>query len=143
MNNLKVKNVKLGIDRKTTLPNRDGSGISLKANQIIYTSINNAFKKMTDNDLFNERLAVVQSGYADGPDLSGGDENLATRENGYKTWGGLEDPQLSILQKYDIPLSDPSTLSSSAGLENLQVNFVFEYKSRYIAGTSDGLYASG
>jgi len=43
MNNLKVKNVRLGIDRKTTLPNRDGSGISLKANQIIYTSINNAF----------------------------------------------------------------------------------------------------
>lgn len=98
---------------------------------------------MTDNDLFNERLAVVRRGYADGPDLSGGDENLATRENGYKVFGGLGESQLSILQKYDIPLSDPSTLSSSAGLENLQVNFVFEYKSRYIVGTSDGLYASG
>jgi len=58
-------------------------------------------------------------------------------------WGGLGESQLSILQKYDIPLSDHSTLSSSEGLENLQVNFVFEYKSRYIAGTSDGLYASG
>ena len=143
MNNLKVKNVRLGVDRKTTLPNRDGSGVSLKSNQIIYTSVNNAFKKMTDNDLFNERLVIVQRGYADGPDLSGGDEDLVTRENGYKLWGGIDGSQLSILQKYDIPLSDPSTLSSSAGLDGLQVYFVFEYKSRYIAGTSEGLYASG
>jgi hypothetical protein len=143
MNNLKVKNVRLGIERKTTLPNRDGSGIALKSNQIIYTSVNNAFQKMTDNDLFNERLTVVQSGYADGPDLSGSDENLDLRENGYKVWGGLGSEQLSILQKYDIPLSDPSTLSSSEGIQDLQVYFVFQYKSRYIAGTSDGLYASG
>jgi hypothetical protein len=52
MNNFAVKNVINNLEKNKDMPYQETNDVSLKANQIIYTSVNNNFQKMVNNDLY-------------------------------------------------------------------------------------------
>ena len=64
------KNIEFQLDgQNKSLPYIDKADVSLKANQIIFSSINNVFQKFLDNDLYNEALLkkYIEYGYIGGP----------------------------------------------------------------------------
>ena len=85
MNNFAVKNVINNLEKNKDMPYRETNDVSLKANQIIYTSVNNNFQKMVNNDLYIQKQLLNKSNYAEGPRISSDDE-VENAEDGYKVW---------------------------------------------------------
>lgn len=113
MNNFKQKNIRYNLSGNTELPNSINSDISLKANQIIYTSINNAYQKMVDNDLYLERSIIDNSNNKIGPlDNSLSSEINENTADGTKYWSDIKETseELVIYEKETIPSQE--TLST-------------------------------
>ena len=86
MNNITQKNIIYNLKKSTELPYQSPNDTSLKANQIIYTSVNYNMQKMIDNDLYNEKQLFSKGNYIEGPKLS--TENVTTQDtpDGYIIW---------------------------------------------------------
>lgn len=136
------KNIELTLDGKQTkLPYSLTSDVELKANQIIFTSINNIFQRLLDNDLYNEAILkkYVEDGLIGGPtyvsSLNAVDNSaflnkkfVVSGENG-----------LSVLRKEEKDVAD--TLSGRF-LDGTTVNAVTSINQRFIACTENGIYES-
>ena len=145
MNNFKQKNIRYNLSGNTELPNSINSDISLKANQIIYTSINNAYQKMVDNDLYLERSIIDNSNNKIGPlDNALSSEINENTEDGTKYWSDIKETseELVIYEKKTIPPQD--TLSTV--LDSYIGSKFFTYGGdTYVLGTNpDGvIYKKG
>lgn len=143
MNNFQAKTIVYNKTKNNEIPYKDANDISLKANQIIYTSVNNNFQKMVNNDLYIQKKLLNKQNYTVGPKVSS-DIIIKNASNGYKVW----DPSikessstlLKIYQKEEIPVV--STLTSvDTSSEKPVFNSIFNDKTQgLLAGSETGLY---
>jgi hypothetical protein len=67
MNNINKKNKIFSLSVSSEVPNKNTSEVTVKNNQIIYTSINNNLQKLVDNDIFIEKELKKEKQYQIGP----------------------------------------------------------------------------
>jgi len=137
MNNLVKKNIIYSLSSNYDMPYDTEEDISLKANQIIYTSINNNFQKLVDNDLYTEKRLLDRYNYPIGPEAYS-DSRVSSSPDGYKIWDGMKADTLSILHKHE---NDISSTVYKLEYPSGKVNFFYE-NGGYMAGTNTGLYVS-
>lgn len=126
------------MNSKNVVPNTSTSEVTVKNNQIIYTSINNNLQKLTDNDLFIERQLKKDDIYQIGPKKFN-ESDISSAIDGYKCWNenirSLE--SLSILHKSVYELSN-SIIDTP--IISTEINFICDISKEIIVGTKNGLY---
>jgi hypothetical protein len=137
MNNINKKNKIFSLSVASDVPNKNTSEVTVKNNQIIYTSINNNLQKLVDNDIFIEKELNKEKIYQTGPKFYSENE-ISTYVNGYKMWNkNIKSPEpLSILHKINYELDD--TIIDSEIKNN--VNFIVDIGDECLVGTNSGIY---
>lgn len=137
MNNINKKNKIFSLSVSSEVPNKNTSEVTVKNNQIIYTSINNNLQKLVDNDIFIEKELNKERFYQIGPKTYLENE-LSSQVNGYKMWNkNIKSPEpLSILHKINYELDD--TIIDTEIKSN--VNFIVDIGNERLIGTNSGLY---
>ena len=108
------KNIEFSLDgTQDRLPYSKIEEISLKANQIIFTSINNIFQKLLDNDLYNESLLkkYVEYGLIGGPTYVSSVSQVEENNVLNKKFVVSGENGISVLRKEEIDVAD--TLSGA------------------------------
>lgn len=140
MNNVAQKNIIYNLSANQTMPYQQTNDVSLKANQIIYTSLNHTFRKMVDNDLFIEKLLLDKRNYQYGPKNVTSSE-IDTAPDGYKMWPNdlsNRNNELSIIRKDVLPVS---ASGYSNGNIRSKVNFIaHDGYYGWLVGADDGLF---
>lgn len=136
------KNVEFEIDGdKRTLPYNTAQEVTLKANQIVFSSINNIFQKLLDNDLYNESLLrkYIEYGIIGGPTYVSSIANVENDPSLGKKFVVSGENGISVLRKEETPVED--TLSGRF-LDGFSVNKLDFINQHYIACTNNGIYES-
>lgn len=136
------KNIEFSLDgTQDRLPYSKIEEISLKANQIIFTSINNIFQKLLDNDLYNESLLkkYVEYGLIGGPTYVSSVSQVEENNVLNKKFVVSGENGISVLRKEEIDVAD--TLSG-AFLSGTKVNKISFINERFVACTQNGIYES-
>ena len=131
MNNITAKNIKNNVVPNTTMPYTSQQNVNLKAGQIINATLNYAWQKMLDNDLFIERSLEKQSAYDIGP-LAISEVN-SSKIDGLKYYEefGKDQPEFQIYAKHNIPLSNTiENLSVESG-QNITTPIKHLHKSNF------------
>lgn len=136
------KNIEYQLDgQNKTLPYTKDSDISLKSNQIIFTSINNIFQKLLDNDLYNETLLkkYIDSGVVGGPIYTNSIKDVENNLILGKKYVVSGENEISVLRKEEI---DVSETFSKRYLDGTKVNKIDFINERFVACTENGIYES-
>jgi ligand-binding sensor domain-containing protein len=138
MNNINKKNKIFSLSVSSDVPNKNTSEVTIKNNQIIYTSVNNNLQKLVDNDIFIEKELKKEKQYQIGPKPYL-ENKLSSYVNGYKMWNKnfKSSEPLSILHKINYKLDD-SIINTQI---NSNVNFIVDIGNERLVGTNSGLYA--
>lgn len=137
MNNIRQKNVILGMHHQTGIPYGSSEYVNQYSDcqNMTHVDINNAMRQLLDNDLFIERELNQTSSYTVGPKPQGG---MESGTDGYKAFGDVQNSEtLDILRRVDCPLSG-TIQKVQAG----RVAFVTVFSEVVFVGSSTGLWYS-
>lgn len=136
------KNVEFEIDGENrVLPYNTEQEVTLKANQIVFSSINNIFQKLLDNDLYNEALLrkYIDYGMIGGPTYVSSINNIIDEPLLGKKFVVSGTDGISVLHKEEVPVVE--TLSGRY-LDGIKVNKIDYINNRFVACTNEGIYES-
>lgn len=136
------KNIEYTLDgAQDRLPYTAENDVKLKANQIIFTAINNVFQRLLDNDLYNEAILkkYIEYGLIGGPTYISSVNQVEDSAFLNKKFVVSGENGISVLRKEEVDVSD--TLSGRF-LDGTKVNRVTFVGERYVACTENGVYES-
>lgn len=136
------KNIEFELDGvHKTLPYSKPTDVSLQAYQIIFSSVNNSFQKLLDNDLYNEALLkkYIDYGIVGGPSYVKSLDEIIENGVAYKKYVVSGNDGLSILQK---EVEDVSNTLSGRYLDGIKVNKLEFQNGIFYACTENGIYTS-
>jgi hypothetical protein len=105
MNNIRQKNVILGMRHQTGIPYGSSEYVNQYSDcqNMTHVDVNNAMRQLLDNDLFIERELNQASSHTVGPKSQSG---MESGSDGYKAFGDVQNSEtLDILRRVDRPLS--------------------------------------
>lgn len=137
MNNIARKNIIYNLSANSDMPYQKIQDIEIKPDQIIYSSINDTFNKLVDNDLYNEKSIINDGNYIYG--VKNYDDEIDLKPADYKFF------QKDLLSNdNDISILHKKVFSLQESLSSLNINdkiiCIQNCDNFYFVGGENGIY---
>lgn len=135
------KNIEYGLNINNDLPYDNPEDVALQEDQIIFTSLNNIFQHLVENDIYNKNLIenIQSKDSLPGPSVVSNTNIIYNSEFGKKfvlTSNNIND-DTRVVHK---TIANPDNTLSGPQLESENINFIIQYNGYYVAGTTNGIW---